>query len=85
MSYVESVSGPLKIFLSFWPRKFILRGLNNMKEQRSISVPGINLEEDSEDLETSRNNASKCLETSEQPIVRPSLFEVFMALKEREK
>ena len=85
MSYVESVSGPLKIFLGFWPRKFILRGLNNMKEQRSISVPGINLEEDSEDLETSRNNASKCLETSEQPIVRPSLFEVFMALKEREK
>ena len=58
-----------------------------MKEQRSISVPGINLEEDiSEDLETSRNNASKCHETSaEQTIVRPSLFEVFMALKEREK
>ena len=48
-----------------------------MKEQRSISVPGINLEVDlnqDEDEEESKT----------QP--RPgSLFEVFMALKEKER
>ena len=44
-----------------------------MKEQRSISVPGINLEEEDEE------NKDKS-----QP--RPgSLFEVFMALKEKER
>ena len=48
----------------------------NMKEQRSISVPGINLEEDTD--EENKDKAG-C-----QP--RPgSLFEVFMALKEKER
>ena len=45
-----------------------------MKEQRSISVPGINLED--EDDEENKDKT--------QP--RPgSLFEVFMALKEKER
>ena len=48
-----------------------------MKEQRSISVPGINLEEDTD--EENKDKAGTC-----QP--RPgSLFEVFMALKEKER
>ena len=51
-----------------------------MKEQRSISVPGINLEVDlnqDEDDEESKDGKT-------QP--RPgSLFEVFMALKEKER
>ena len=46
----------------------------SMKEQRSISVPGINLED--EDDEENKDKT--------QP--RPgSLFEVFMALKEKER
>lgn len=45
-----------------------------MKEQRSVSVPGINLEQDGED---SDENSSKS---------RPgTLYEVLMALKERER
>ena len=63
-----------------------------MKEQRSISVPGINLEDNHhEEIE-----AAACIEGSNevnitkqqqqhQTLVRPTLFEVFIALKEREK
>ena len=65
-----------------------------MKEQRSISVPGINLEDNHhEEIE-----AAACFEGSNevnftkqqqqqqhQTLVRPTLFEVFIALKEREK
>ena len=56
-----------------------------MKEQRSISVPGINLEEPSEieadeDVPTGGGVLEATLSQA-----RPSLFEVFMALKEREK
>ena len=56
-----------------------------MKEQRSISVPGINLEEPSvieadEDVSTGGGGLEATLNQA-----RPSLFEVFMALKEREK
>ena len=55
-----------------------------MKEQRSISVPGINLEEPSEIEADEDVKAGGSLEASLSQ-ARPSLFEVFMALKEREK
>ena len=63
-----------------------------MKEQRSISVPGINLEENHEieaaacNIEGSNNEATNITKLQQhQALVRPTLFEVFIALKEREK
>ncbi len=50
-----------------------------MKEQRSISVPGINLEQDEE---TSEEISSKDLQVQARP---GTLYEVLMALKERER
>ena len=51
-------------------------------------MPGINLEEDSNEeaaVADGSDLGGQGHETSQQPQVRPSLFEVFMALKEREK
>ena len=61
-----------------------------MKEQRSISVPGINLEENhQEEIEAAAsidNDATIIAKQQQhQALVRPTLFEVFIALKEREK
>ena len=60
-----------------------------MKEQRSISVPGINLEENHhEEIEAAAsidNDATNIAKQQHQALVRPTLFEVFIALKEREK
>jgi len=60
-----------------------------MKEQRSISVPGINLEENHhEEIEAAAsidNDATNIAKQQQhQALVRPTLFEVFIALKERE-
>ena len=64
-----------------------------MKEQRSISVPGINLEDNHhEEIEaaaciegSNEVNITKQQQQQHQTLVRPTLFEVFIALKEREK
>ena len=66
-----------------------------MKEQRSISVPGINLEIENHheeieaaacNIEGSNNEATNITKLQQhQALVRPTLFEVFIALKEREK
>ena len=62
-----------------------------MKEQRSISVPGINLEENHhEEIEATAINDSDATIIAKQQqhqalVRRPTLFEVFIALKEREK
>ena len=61
-----------------------------MKEQRSISVPGINLEENhQEEIEAAASNDNDATniatQQQHQALVRPTLFEVFIALKEREK
>ena len=62
-----------------------------MKEQRSISVPGINLEENHHEeieavasIDNDATNIAK-QQQQHQALVRPTLFEVFIALKEREK
>jgi len=70
-----------------------------MKEQRSISVPGINLEQDADDSdssttrsdlepnqhETSAATVTKDTLAQNQPIRPGTLYEVLMALKERER
>ena len=55
-----------------------------MKEQRSISVPGISLEQDdtSPELEQSKQEEDVQQHYASRP---GTLFEVFMALKERER
>ena len=56
-----------------------------MKEQRSISVPGISLEQDNDtspELEQSKQEEDVQQHYASRP---GTLFEVFMALKERER